>query len=1084
MILLNGHSLTVKDRFRPEAMGLNLNERQSTATLTVGPDAPEIKVDDWLKDDSEPGMGIVWRVKTVDTQYNTETRTISLEHAINTLRDRILFGDITPQTMGGTSSAVSARNAAAYILRQQNDWVLGDFAYDVSNPYQFNGDDLFSAMETVSSSLSDCIWEYDFSVYPFRLHVRRLSSEIGSEMRMSRNITTLKKTIDRSRMYTRFYPIGKNNKKLSGNGYVSRNEALYGTVSKTEVDQTLTTDAQLTAWANERLSRHAEPAVTVTVSGLELSEATGEPLDHFVIGRKCRIPLPEFSTAITERVTVLNWRDKLSDPESVTVTLANELQDVAKILRQQSASGGRSARAGAKEAEEDHAWFVDTTTKVEMVAEGIAGVDADGKPNWSRVSQLTVDGNGIDARVTVAEGGLVNHEARITTNERNITAEVSERISAITEVSGRVDVNSQYVGMVVEKRAGKLVIKSAQIVAAINDDGSSSAVINADHVYISGNTKLSGALTIEDGALRITRAATFGSGTGNLVQINNGKVSAPSFQLNSGGNITFVGTGTGEYYNLNVTALQGMVKSFSVDGNVLTLTPWYGDPVNFSKATALTAAWENVSGTQKYRVSATQNGVDVGHIDYDPPMRLYGTAAASNFSAEVTETQGSTVIARKSVYGYLIHHSAGSSSYVDVNTASDGSGTTVARINIGTDYSTWWNAGYDDAKGKVQMPSAAGSGEVTSFDLKVPNAARTGQDTKTFSLSQGTPAASGYASVSYLDEYSRSVVVGRIDIGGWYTTGKTDGWNAAASAADIPGSNTSTNLATFVVPKSSSGTKSCELYVNNYGNDYADIYMSVDGATAITVARYNHGKYTAGKAAGWSAAYGKVEDPDAAAAGTEKTSFSMKIPASTETGGSGGDGQTTKTFYMYKQTPSSSGGFAYVTVGGVTVGRINIGNWWDKGYEAGEAAGEASGWSAAYAEVSKPGSNTSTNSATFTVPKSSSGSESCELYVNNYGNDYADIYMRTDGGTPITVARYQHGKYTAGWNAALASISPDSDISIGSYTNTSRDPGSSYHNASNMRDTIRAAVNNGNWFGFKITIAGVSGQKYYKCDFS
>ena len=1061
MILLNGHSLTVKDRFRPEAMGLNLNERQSTATLTVGPDAPEIKVDDWLKDDSEPGAGIVWRVKTVDTQYNTETRTISLEHAINTLRDRILFGDITPQTMGGTSSAVSARNAAAYILRQQNDWVLGDFAYDVSNPYQFNGDDLFSAMETVSSSLSDCIWEYDFSVYPFRLHVRRLSSEIGSEMRMSRNITTLKKTIDRSRMYTRFYPIGKNNKKLSGNGYVSRNEALYGTVSKTEVDQTLTTDAQLTAWANERLSRHAEPAVTVTVSGLELSEATGEPLDHFVIGRKCRIPLPEFSTAITERVTVLNWRDKLSDPESVTVTLANELQDVAKILRQQSASGGRSARAGAKEAEEDHAWIVDTTTKVELVAEGIAGVDADGKPNWSRVSQLTVDGNGIDARVTVAEGGIVANASRITQTEKDITAEVEERKNEIISVSGRIEVNSRKVGMVVEEKAGgSLVIKSASIVAAINDDGSSSAVINADHVYISGNTKLSGALSIENGALCVNRAATFGSGTGNLVQINNGKVSAPSFQLNSGGNITFVGTGTGEYYNLNVTALQGMVKSFSVDGNVLTLTPWYGDPVNFSKATALTAAWENVSGTQKYRVSATQNGVDVGHIDYDPPMRLYGTAAASNFSAEVTETQGSTVIARKSVYGYLIHHSAGSSSYVDVNTASDGSGTTVARINIGTDYSTWWNAGYDDAKGKVQMPSAAGSGEVTSFDLKVPNAARTGQDTKTFSLSQGTPAASGYASVSYLDEYSRSVVVGRIDIGGWYTTGKTDGWNAAASAADIPGSNTTTNLATFVVPKSSSGTKSCELYVNNYGNDYADIYMSVDGATAITVARYNHGKYTAGKAAGWSAAYGKVEDPDAAAAGTEKTSFSMKIPASTETGGSGGDGQTTKTFYLYKQTPSSSGGFAYVTVGGVTVGRINIGNWWDKGYEAGVTDGKnAVGLDADFSWTTDPKTGSaypSSNQNTIkisTTGKSSNITRSLDLYLDNGSWDSGSraIELRyTKNGTVYKVAR--------------TTVSNGS-WSYGSESSSSTEPSGTFHKKYSMNKNYK-------WHTFNVTVNG------------
>ena len=922
MILLQGHSLTVRDRFNPERMQLSLSERQSTATLTLGPEAPVLQVDDWLKDDTEPGKGIVWRVKTVDTQFNTETRTVTLEHAINTLRDRIMFGEITPKTMGGTGGTVSARNAAAYILRQQADWVLGDFAYDVSNPYNFNGDDLFTGMETVSSSLKDCIWEYDFSVYPFRLNVRRLSDEIGSEMRMSRNITTLRKTVDRSRMFTRFYPIGKNNKHISGNGYVSRNEGLYGTVSQVETDQTLTTEAQLIAWANERLDRHAEPVVTVTISGLELSEATGEPMDHFVIGRKCRVPLPEFSTAITERVTKLDWSDKLLQAEVVTVTLANELQDVAKILKQQSSSGGRSARAGAKQAEEDHAWFVDTTTKVEMVAEGIAGTDADGNPNWSRVAQLTVDGNGIDARVTHAEGGLIDHEARIKTTEEEIDAEVTERKNQDVALSGRIQVNAGKVALVVEEKNGQNVIKAASIVTEINRSGSSVA-INADHVYISGDTKLSGAMTIENGSLRVTRAMTIGSGAYNLVQINNGKVSAPSMQVNSGGEITFVGSGTGEYYNLTANVLTGMIKSFSVEDNVLTLTPFYGDPVNFSKATTLTGGWSG----DKYRVNAVQNGVNVNHLDYDPPMRLNGTAQFSNFSAEITETTGSSTVAKKSIYGYLIHHSAGSASYVDVNTKSDGSGTTVARINIGTDYSTWWNAGYDDARGKVQMPAA---GTADTFNVLVPNAARTGQDTKTFSLAKGaTPGATGYASVSIEDDYGRATVVGRIEIGSWYSAGKTDGWADAYGNVSIPGSNTSTNAATFRAPKATSGSSSYALSMGNYSNNAADLHMSVDGAPAITIARFEHNKYasghTAGRTDGWTAAYNKIVWPSAASAGSEKTSFVVTTPGSAE------DSSSTKTFYMQKDTPSSSGGFASVTTGGITVGRINIGNWWDAG---------------------------------------------------------------------------------------------------------------------------------------------------------
>ena len=99
--LLNGHSLTAKTYFRAEKFALNLAERQSTATLTIGSEAPTIRVDDWIRDEEEPGAGIVWRVKSVDTAYETNTRTVQLEHTIQALRDRIMFGEVKPATMAG-----------------------------------------------------------------------------------------------------------------------------------------------------------------------------------------------------------------------------------------------------------------------------------------------------------------------------------------------------------------------------------------------------------------------------------------------------------------------------------------------------------------------------------------------------------------------------------------------------------------------------------------------------------------------------------------------------------------------------------------------------------------------------------------------------------------------------------------------------------------------------------------------------------------------------------------------------------------------------------------------------------------------
>lgn len=352
LALLTTGSLTVRDIFKPESMALNLSERDSTASITLGPDGPELALGDWLQDLTEPGKGIVWRVRNIDKQHDTGTRNITLEHLIYSLADRILPTEVTPETMGGSADGVSARTAATYILNQQEVWRLGDFDFSVSNPYKFDGETLKAALETINGTLDGSIWEYDFSAYPFMLHVRQLSTDAGSEMRAGRNISTLKYSVDRSRMYTRFYPVGKDNLRLSGGGYVSKNEQLYGRIDKTETDQSKGTEAELTAWANERLLRHAQPNITVTISGLDLSEATGESLDQLKIGKRCRVPLPEEGTLISEKVTKLSWRDKVKDPESVTVTLANALEDVQSIIRQEQAKSGGSGRSAAKANEE------------------------------------------------------------------------------------------------------------------------------------------------------------------------------------------------------------------------------------------------------------------------------------------------------------------------------------------------------------------------------------------------------------------------------------------------------------------------------------------------------------------------------------------------------------------------------------------------------------------------------------------------------------------------------------------------------------------------------------------------------------
>lgn len=427
MILLSGNSLARRTWFGVESMSLTLSGQDSSASLTVGPDAPEISLGDWLMDDTEPGSGIVWRVSRIENQIPGDTRTITLEHIIQTLKDNILEGTHDSSDMGGTDEGVDAETAARYVLARQNIWTLGTFGYTMTAPFKFEGDSLMEALRTISSALDNPVWTFDCTSLPFVLNIQPADSAASCEMRETRNLSTLRRTIDRSRMYTRLYPIGEDGIELPEK-YIQQNTQTYGIIERVETDSSQSSVSSLRFWAQKRLAKHSAPAVTITISGLELSQSTGEALDRLEYGRICRVPLPEYDTTIEEQITRLQWRDKIADPEGVTVTLANNQEDVASILREQmnsTVSASRSGRVGAKKAEEDHAWFVDTTDHVAMVAEAVAGEGA--STDWSRVAQVMVDGKGVHQRVTEAEGDLITHEARIEVTEQSIQQEVTAR---------------------------------------------------------------------------------------------------------------------------------------------------------------------------------------------------------------------------------------------------------------------------------------------------------------------------------------------------------------------------------------------------------------------------------------------------------------------------------------------------------------------------------------------------------------------------------------------------------------------------------------------------------------------------------
>lgn len=602
MILLTGHSLTPARKVPVEALSLDLKERDSTANMTPA-DMTGIGVNSWLRDETNPGAGIVWRVKSISQAYATDTPTVQLEHIVNSLRDNVLFGEITAATITGNPKATTctAEQAVRFILSYQRDWVLGSFGYNVSNPYKFDGESLFDALETVTNSLTGAWWSYDMSVYPFRLNITAKPDGVASEMRPVRNLKVITRTIDKGGMYTRLYPTGKDDLHITGD-YVEKNANIYGVVAKVETDNSIDTEPELRRWATERLANHCEPTVTIDVEGVELADATGEPLDRLQLGRYCRVPLPEFSTTITERVVGLSYPDKVHNPEVVKITLANNRTDVTRILADaiKNGAGGRGGRTAGKQSKEDHAWFEDTDDHVAMCAEALIGRDASGV-DWYRLSSIIVDGEGIHQKVEATDGRVTRAYTLIDQNEERIRLEAKRASDAEGELSGRLTVQADKIEAEVRRAtnaegslSGRITVEAGkinQVVSAVGKDGKvtaasiclainnggSTATINADKIYLLGQT-IANTISADYISSKIASLAT--------VDMKGATVYGNLYIRNGGGSSQNV---SGAIWDL---WLDQSGDTYTLKRKRIQDSAWV-DVGSFSRATSLSGSWSS-----------------------------------------------------------------------------------------------------------------------------------------------------------------------------------------------------------------------------------------------------------------------------------------------------------------------------------------------------------------------------------------------------------------------------------------------------------------------------------------------------------
>lgn len=239
-----------------------------------------------------------------------------LEHVFGCLIDDIMFGW---HELGNTS--VTTNQVIQYILDRQTSvrWVMESCEYSHSFLYGWQDENLLSAMLSVPKPFleNDYIWDFDTTVFPWRLKLRKALVNPITDIRYRKNLKGFTRTEDPTKLLTRIYCYGygdgdnKLDIKSVNNGlkYIdSPNIGIYGVIAEIWTDVQYTSAAALKAAGLAILKKLETPVVTYEYSILTYGGAT------FTVGDRVRIVHADYDEVMIVRE--FSKDDVSGDPKS------------------------------------------------------------------------------------------------------------------------------------------------------------------------------------------------------------------------------------------------------------------------------------------------------------------------------------------------------------------------------------------------------------------------------------------------------------------------------------------------------------------------------------------------------------------------------------------------------------------------------------------------------------------------------------------------------------------------------------------------------------------------------------------------
>lgn len=453
----------------------------------------------------------MFRVRTPNNVYGDDVSSAELEHSIAEVGDYLVKEQI--------DEMINPQTAMTKIFKHYKGqlWKLGSVkALGTANiALSVNYNRVLDAMLMILEQKPDCMMQFDFSKRPWVVSIVKKGTVVEAEGRLSRNVTSAKISYDDTELCTRaYYEAYSKDKKGNVVGTWKYKDAdtlkKYGVIEREISTSSDMTDAEISTVVNTYLSEHKNPKVSVSIDGLELSSITKESLDKFVLGKLFRLAIPEYNVVLEDNITYVSWDDVYSLPRSVTIRIGNEMDTVVTFLHNLDSTGSGGGGGGGGRKKEEEKWkeyethitqtdyLIDlNATRVNRANEilekaglsinskGVLIYATDKKNKNLLSSKLNVLSDKITTSVKNAKEGL---ESRITQTagslETKITNSENRSKSRIKQQSDRIDI-------VVEGTGKDAKVKTASIVAGINDQEGSFVKISASKINLSGYVTMS-----------------------------------------------------------------------------------------------------------------------------------------------------------------------------------------------------------------------------------------------------------------------------------------------------------------------------------------------------------------------------------------------------------------------------------------------------------------------------------------------------------------------------------------------------------------------------------------------------------------